>query len=103
MASGRLGTADLAATTLTTLYTVPATKLASFTLAFANRTGAAITARVALAAAAAPVAGEYIEYDVVVAANGVLERTGLVLDAGKQVVVYAGAVGLSVNLWGYEE
>ena len=103
MATGRLGTADLAATTLTTLYTVPASKVASFTLSITNRSQVAVNVRVALASSATPASSEYIEYDTVVQGNSVLERTGLVLDAAKLVVVYAGAAGISANAYGYEE
>lgn len=103
MATGRLGTADLAATTLTTLYTVPVSKVGSFTLSLTNRTAAPVAVRAALAATATPAVSEYIEYDAIVPANGVLERTGLVLDATKLLVVYAGAAGVSANAYGFEE
>lgn len=103
MASGRLATADIAATTLTTLYTVPASKLASFSVSLTNRSSNPVAVRIALAASATPAASEYIEYDTSIPANGVLERTGLVLDAAKLVVVYTGATGVSANCYGYEE
>lgn len=103
MATGRLATADVAATTLTTLYTVPASKVASFTLSLTNRSGVAVNVRAALTSSATPAASEYIEYDTVIPGNSVLERTGLVLDAAKLVVVYAGAAGISANCYGYEE
>ena len=103
MASGRLGTADLAATTLTTLYTVPASKVAALTLSLTNRTASAITVRAAIASTATPANSEYIEYDYSVPANGVLERTGIVMDAAKLLVIYTGAAGISANCYGYEE
>lgn len=104
MASGRLAAVDIsAATTNTTVYTVPSTKVASFNINLLNRTATAATVRIALSSAASPSNGEYIEYDSVVPANGVLERTGLALDAGKLVVVYSSVIGLSAVIWGIEE
>lgn len=103
MPSGRLGTADIAAATLTTLYTVAAAKVGSFTVSLTNRGSNPVSVRIALAAASTPVASEYIEYDAAIPANGVLERTGLVLDTTKLVVIYASASGVSANCYGYEE
>ena len=103
MSTGRLGTADLSATTDTTVYTVPASSIGAFTVSMCNRTGSAILVRLSLAASGTPAASEAIEFDSIVPANGVLERTGLVLEAGRLVVARASAVGISVNVYGYEE
>ena len=102
MATGRLGSADLAATTLTTLYTCPATTFTVTSVSICNRTASPITVRIALASAATPTNAEYIEYDVTVAANQVLERTGIVMDAGKLIVVRASATGISAVAYGIE-
>ena len=45
---------------------------------------------------------EFIEYDVNLLAKGVLERTGLVLDAGKLIVVYSNTASLSASCYGIE-
>jgi len=103
MASGRLGAVDLAATTNTTVYTVPASKTASFSVNICNRNASAVTVRLALAATGTPSAAEWIEYDVNLPGNGVLERTGLMLDTGKLVVAYASAANVSVVAYGVEE
>jgi hypothetical protein len=103
MATGKLGTAALAATTLTTVYTVPAAKVGSFTISVCNTTSSAIAVRIAESTSGTPDASEYIEYGVLVSPNGVLERTGRVLGAGGTVVAYAAATGISVNINGYEE
>lgn len=103
MASGRLGAASVPATTNTTVYTVPAGKTASLSLCLCNRTGSAVTARVALSAAAAPTDAEWIEYDVSIPSNGVLERSGLALSATQNVVVYASAAALAAVVCGFEE
>jgi hypothetical protein len=102
MATGILGIADLAATTLTTLYTVPATTFAVATVSVCNRGTAPVTIRIALAATATPANGEYIEFDMVIQPKGVLERTGLVLDATKRIVMYASATGVSATAFGIE-
>jgi len=103
MATGILGGADLAATTDTTVYTVPAGKIAACTVRLCNRTAASITVRLAIAAAGTPTAGEYLEYAASIPANGVLEVTGLVLEALRRVVAWASAAGISANIYGYEE
>ena len=103
MATGILGTADLTATTLTTLYTVPATTFAVATVSVCNRGTAPVNIRIALAATATPANGEYIEFDMVIQPKGVLERTGLVLDATKRIVVFASATGVSATAFGIEK
>ncbi len=102
MATGRLGTADLAATTLTTLYTCPATTFTVASVSICNRTASPITVRLALASAATPTNAEYIEYDTTIAANQVLERTGIVMDAAKLIVVRASTTGISAVAYGIE-
>ena len=57
-----------------------------------NRQGAATTVRVALRDAVGNVTdADCIEYDVSLPANGVLERTGIVLDSSNGLHVYASA------------
>ena len=103
MATGKLGTANLAATTLTTVYTVPSSIVASFTISVCNRMGIPVDVRIAESTSGTPALSEYIEYDVHIPANGVLERTGRVLGATGTVVAYASATGVSININGYEE
>lgn len=103
MASGTLGQVAPLASANTSGYTVPAGKTASFTVNFCNRGTSPVLVRLAIAAALAPANAEYIEYDAVIPANGVLERTGLAATAGKQVVVYADTANVSVNIFGFEE
>jgi len=102
MATGRLGVADLAAATNTTLYTVPASTFSVVTLNLVNRGSSPATVRVAVASSATPADSEYIEFDTSLTAKGVLERTGIVMDAGKLLVVRSSAVSVNAVVYGIE-
>lgn len=106
MATGILGAVNVtSATTNTTIYTVPASTFSVISLNIVNRSSsAAATVRIALSSSATPGLTDWIEYDTSIVANGVLERTGLVLDTGKYVVVYVSSATptLSVVAYGIE-
>lgn len=102
MASGILGQSAPTGTTNTTVYTVPASTSSVVNVNVLNRGTAAATVRIALAASGTPTNSEYLEYEATVPPKGVLERTGIVLDAGKLVVVYASSSDTSVNVYGLE-
>jgi hypothetical protein len=102
MPTGLLGQASLVAITNTSVYTVPTNTFAVFSVSVLNRGTAAVTVRMALASLATPTNAEWIEYDVTLDANGVLERTGLMMNAGKQLVVYTSGSQVSVSVFGIE-
>lgn len=102
MPTGRLGTADLAAATNTTLYTVPTTTFTVATVSICNRGTSSASVRIAVSATATPSDAEFLEFDVSLAAKGVLERTGIVMDAGKLLVVRSSAVGVNAVIYGIE-
>lgn len=102
MATGILGTSDLAATTNTTVYTVPASTFAVASVSVCNRSASTVTIRIAVSATGTPGNSEWIEYDTQLLGNGVLERTGLVLDATKRVVVYSSATSVNAVVMGIE-
>lgn len=102
MATGRLGAADLSVATDTTLYTVPASTFTVLTVNLCNRGSSSTTIRIAVSASATPTSAEYIEYDTSLLAKGTLERTGIVVDAGKYLVVRAAAAGVSAVAYGIE-
>ena len=100
MATGRLGTpALLSATTNTTIYT-NATSYAVVSVTMCNQSSSAVQVRLALASSASPTTAEYIEYGATIPPNGVLERTGLVMQNGMNLVAYAGT-GSAVSVVAY--
>jgi hypothetical protein len=102
MATGRLGASDLAAASDTVVYTCPASTFAVVTLSLCNRGSSSTAVRVAVSTSSSPTASEYIEYDSTLLANAVLERTGIVLDAGKNLVVRSGSLNVSAVVMGIE-
>jgi hypothetical protein len=105
MATGRLGTANITSTTATTAYTVPATTFSVVSVNVVNRSSAATALiRIAVSSSATPGLDEWIEYDSSLVANGVLERTGIVMDAGKLIVIQTttSTPALSVVVYGIE-
>jgi hypothetical protein len=104
MASGTLGQSAPSAVTNTTVYTVPASKVATFSVNMVNRSQQfPCTVRLAICASATPANSEFIEYETAIQPNGVLERTGLVATAAKLLVVYVSLANVSVNVYGFEE
>jgi hypothetical protein len=102
MATGRLGTADLAAATNTTVYTCPTGTFAVVTVSVCNRGASAASVQLAVCDTATPGNDEYIEFDTSLTAKGVLERTGVVLDAGKLLVVRSSAINVNAVVYGIE-
>lgn len=100
-----LGQLDVPATTLTDVYTVPAsTQTTISSLLICNRTGSTKTFRASIA-----VGGigddpkQYIYYDVTLLKNDTFAATlGLTMAAGDIFRAYASAAGLSFSLYGVE-
>lgn len=105
MATGVLGTLDCAATTYETVYTVPADTFSVVSLSVLNRTASNKTVRVAVTNTATPTApndADFVEYEVQLSPNGVLERTGLVMEAGRLISIYCSDTGVSAVAMGIE-
>ena len=102
MATGRLGAQDLSAATNTTLYTCPSDTFAVVSVSLCNRSNQACNVRMAISTSATPGNAEWIEYDTELLGKGVLERTGIVMDAGKLLVVYSNQANVSAVAFGLE-
>lgn len=100
-----LGQSNPAATTLTTLYTVPsATQAVCSTLSVCNTGATATTYRIAVRPAGASIAAQhYLAYDASVAAyDSILLTLGISIAATDVVSVYAGNTALAFHLYGVE-
>lgn len=105
MAKKVLGQSNPAATTLTTLYTVPSGKEAVVsTISVANLTATAATFRIAVRPAGASIANQhYIGYDITVgASDSTLITVGLTLAASDVISVYASTANLAFQAFGDE-
>lgn len=99
-----LGRADLAATTNTSVYTgSSAASQTIATVSFCNRNATAVTVRLALSDTGTPTAADWMEYDTLLPANRVLERTGICVDGTKRLVAYASGTGVSCVITGSEQ
>jgi len=100
-----LGQSNPAATTLTTLYTVPAaTEAVVSTISVANLSASAITYRIAIRPNGASIANsQYLAYDVSLAANSTTAYTlGITLDAADIISVYASDTNAVFQAFGSE-
>ena len=100
-----LGQLNPAATTATTLYTVPsATATVVSTIVICNQAAAAATFRIAVRPAGATLAAlHYVAYDVTVGASDSTALTlGLTLATTDIITVYASTATLSFNAYGSE-
>ena len=100
-----LGQVTPAATTATTLYTVPSsTQTVVSTISVCNRAGGELSFRIAIRPAGETLANKhYIAYDAKVAGNDTTFITvGATLGATDVITVYASTTDLSFNAFGSE-
>jgi glucose-6-phosphate dehydrogenase assembly protein OpcA len=100
-----LGQSNPAATTLTTLYTVPAsTQTVVSTITVANQAATAATYRIAVRVAGAAIsAAQYLAYDVSLPANATDTLTlGVTVGATDVISVYASTATMSFSAFGSE-
>lgn len=99
MATGRLnlgGVGIQLGTGNTTLYTVPTGYYSVFNVSLTNTSATSVTIKLALASTTSPGTSEWIEFQTTIVGYGVFERTGLVAQAGYNVVALA-STGSVVN------
>ena len=102
-----LGQSNPSATTVTTLYTVPAaTQAVVSTIAVTNQAASAGTYRIIVQKAAdvgSVVAKQYVAYDSAITANNSTMITiGITLDASDVIKVYASSATMSFHAFGTE-
>lgn len=100
-----LGQAALAATTLTDVYTVPASRqVTASSVVLCNRSATACTFRVSVAiAGAVDTAAQYIYYDQPLGGNDTFVITiGITLATTDKIRAYASTANVSVNVFGVE-
>jgi len=105
MAKKVLGQSNPAATTLTSLYTVPASKEAVVSsISVANLTSTAATFRLAVRPAGASIANQhYIGYDITVgASDSTIITVGLTLATTDVLSVYASTANVAFQAFGDE-
>lgn len=105
MATGKLGSVDINAITMTELYTTPVNINTVTNINICNRNAVAIKIRIVIidGAIGTFTNADYIEYDLTLSANGVIERTGIVLAAGNTIGIYSDTSNVSAVCWGYED
>lgn len=100
---GILASETLLATTYTSIYGPTADTFGVVTLSICNKNSTSIQVRVAIATDPnIPAAGEYIEYMTEVLPNGVLERTGIVIESGRTIYCYSTQANTDVVVYGIE-
>jgi len=103
MASGILGSIAISsANNWQQAYPVPSNTYSVFNVSFTNTNATSVTIKLAIAATTSPASNEVFEFQTTVVGYGVFERTGLVANATKQVMVQASNTGVNVNVYGIE-
>ena len=109
MTAKRFGALDLVLNTDTLLMSGPASFSSTVNVRFVNRNSTPVRVRLALvdepaASALAELDPEdYLEFDVSVRANGVLENTGIVVPEDYSLVARSDTGGVTVIAFGFQE
>jgi hypothetical protein len=103
MPSGILGQSNPVANTNTIVYTVPASLVASCTINIVNTGNTTATISFAISATGTPTTAEYLEFLTIIPPGGVLERGGLVAQAGRNFIVNCSTASLAVAIYGFEQ
>lgn len=108
MAKGRLGISTITPSVNTAVYTVPTGKSAALSFTVMNRGLTDAVVSINLCSTGEIVGGNlpeasFIEYNTTIPSYGLLERTGVVLDAGKSVYAFSTSSDVNVVVVGVEE
>lgn len=99
--NGLLGSYSLTGGITQSICVGDTTEGSTVTLNICNRNNKSITIRVSISDTLnSPTTSEYIEYDVEIAAKGVLERTGIILGVGQYLTVYSSDNNVTASCWG---
>lgn len=103
MAGKRLASANIStADSPTQVYRVPENSEVSANILITNRKFSDVRVRVSIGDNASPENKDYIEYNVIIPGNGILERTGLIIGSLERVIVESDQSDLTVRIHGYE-
>jgi hypothetical protein len=102
MATGKLAGVDITAGTYTQIYECPPDTFAVVTVSICNRGNSVAAIRLTASDVFPPGLIDYIEFDTSLAANGVLERTGIVLSAGQIIGARSSSANVTIVVYGIE-
>jgi hypothetical protein len=102
MATGKIAAVDMASNSDTQIYQCPGQNFTVATVSICNRGSLTTLIRLAISDSSSPANADYIEFDTNLAANGVLERTGLVLSAGQRIIARSSLANVSIVVYGIE-
>ena len=101
MTSGRLAAVDISAGTNTLIYTVEGSNSFDVTVNICNRNDEDVTVRLAFVdgVLADLDDADYIEYDIIIRAGGMLERSGIQMTPGQSIIGYSDSSNVSYQVW----
>lgn len=104
MANGRLGSGVSVTGTNVVYYTVPNNvEFATITICVTSRSSNDVTMKLSVGPSTIPNLEDYLEYDTVLPAYGMLERTCVVVSTGEKVILNANSDDLSIRIHGLEQ
>jgi hypothetical protein len=103
MANGILASETLIPSTYTSIYGPPTDTFSVVTISICNKNATPIQVRIAMATDPnIPAAGEYLEYNTEILGNGVLERSGVVIQNGRTIYAFSTQAATDVVIYGIE-
>lgn len=103
MAIAKSITAELVSDTGTSVYKIPTGYCMTGNIRVTNRNNTPVSVKVALCKGASPLNQEYIDFDVTIPANGVMEDTSLIIPSEETIYVWSNSSNVCVRVHGIEE